>query len=84
MKMQTININLIVKHKTGTKWENAGEHALPVLPRIAEHIALSRSGDIAMYKVVSIIHAVPFEGLTEVFAVYVGTLHEVQDKLLSS
>ena len=82
--MQTININLIVKHKNGSAWENAGQHALPALPRVSEHLALSRDSDIAMYKVVTIIHTVPFQGLTEVFAVYDGTLHEVQDRLLSS
>jgi hypothetical protein len=83
--MQTLNINLIVKHRNGTKWQNAGEHSLPVLPRVAEHVALTDSrGDIALYKVASVIHTVPFKGLTEVFAVYDGTLHEVQDKLFSS
>jgi hypothetical protein len=82
--MQTVNINLIVKHKNGTKWENAVEHALPALPRVAEYVALNHGGDVAMYKVVSIIHTVPFQGLREVFAVYEGTLLEVQDRLLTS
>jgi hypothetical protein len=82
--LQLIKVNLIVRHKDGIRWESAGEPTLPVLPRVEEYVALNRRGDIAMYKVVSVIHAVPAEGLTEVFAVYVGTLHEVQDRLLSS
>ncbi len=84
--MQTINLKLIVRHQHGTKWESAGEHALPALPQIGEAIALVRHDDneIPMYRVVTVVHSVPFQGLTEVFAVYDGSLSEVQDRLFSS
>ena len=82
--MQMLNLRLILKHKNGTRWEPGGEQSLPVLPRIGEYVALTRARTDAMYQVIGVIHAVPFKGLTEVFAVYAGTLHEVQDKLLSS
>jgi hypothetical protein len=82
--MQTTNLRLILKHKDGMKWEPGGEQSLPVLPRIGEYVALPRAGADTMYQVVGVIHAVPFKGFTEVFAVYAGTLWEIQDKMLSA
>jgi hypothetical protein len=46
--METININLIVKHKGSGEWENAKvDCQLPVLPCIGEYVALQRGGQSA-------------------------------------
>ena len=84
--MQTININLIVKHQDSGQWKNAEQHELPAVPRIGEFVALGMHADktSSMYRVVGVFHFAPFHGVTEVFAVYDGTLLEVQDRLLTS
>lgn len=84
--MQTININLIVRHQDSEQWKNAGQNELPAVPRIGEFVALGLRADKSpsMYRVVSVLHTAPFQGVTEVFAVYDGTLNEVQDRLLTS
>jgi hypothetical protein len=71
-----ININLILKRKDSDKWRKAGEIKLPVVPRVGEHIALFEDNESSLFKVVSILHTVPFKGLTEVFAVYDGEVFE--------
>lgn len=84
--MQNINLKLIVKHQHSAGWQSGGEHSLPAVPRTGEFVALIHNDDneIPMYRVVGIFHTVPHQGLTEVFAVYAGTLSEVQNQLLSS
>jgi len=84
--MQTINIVLIAKRENSNEWKNTGEFALPALPRAGEYVVLNNGTDLplAMYRVVSVFHAAPFQGLTEVFAVYAGGVGDVQDQLLSS
>ena len=84
--MERTKLNLIVKHQHNNEWESDGEHALPIVPRIGELVALVHNDDneVPVYRVVSVMHTAPFEGLLDVFAVYVGTLSEVQNQLLSS
>lgn len=80
-----IAINLIVHHPdSGQKWANAGQHELPVLPRIGEHVAVKVDEQQLLYRVVDVFHAVPFAGLTEVFAIYDGTVSEVQNRMLQA
>jgi hypothetical protein len=80
--METININLIVKHKDAAGWENANvDCELPTLPRIGEHVSLTRDGQPNWYKVVAVIHYAPFKGMTEVFAVYDALVYDMQRRL---
>jgi hypothetical protein len=84
--METIKFMLIARRQNSNEWKNSGEYALPVLPRIGEHVVLKMLTDqpLEMYRVVGVFHAAPHEGLTEVFAVYDGELGDVQNKLLLS
>lgn len=84
--MQDIKLRLILKHQHGAEWQSGGEHALPAVPRAGEFVALARHDDseVPLYRVVGVVHTAPHQGLTEVFAVYAGTLSEVQNRLLSS
>jgi hypothetical protein len=84
--MENIKFMLIARGLNSAEWKNCGEYALPVLPRIGEHVVLKMLTDepIEMYRVVGVFHATPHQGLTEVFAVYDGELGDVQNKLLLS
>ena len=75
---------LIARRENSHEWKNLGEYALPVLPRIGEHVVLHTATDLplAMYKVVGVFHAAPHEGLTELFALYDGGLGDVQNGLM--
>ncbi len=77
-----VNINLILKRKDSDKWRKATEAQLPVVPRVGEHIALFEGESSSLFKVVSILHTVPFKGLTEVFAVYDGEVFEHEQRHL--
>ena len=83
MKPFTVNINFIAKRQNASRWRSAGEYNLPVLPRVGEHFVLTENEEMSLYKIVGVFHTVPFAGLTEVFAVYDGTLSEVQNRMLS-
>lgn len=78
--MQDIHINLIVQDQANRQWHSLGEFKLPVLPRVGEHIVPANETKV-VYKVSGVLHTVPFQGLTEVWAVQVSTLHEFQDSL---
>lgn len=84
--MQDTNLKLIVKHQHSAKWQSGGEFPLPAVPRAGEFIALVNDDDneVPLYRVVGVVHTAPSQGLPEVFAVYAGTLSEVQNQLLSS
>jgi hypothetical protein len=84
--METVRFMLIAKRENSNEWRNTGEFALPVLPRIGEHVVVSGGIDLPLcaYRVVGILHPAPNKGLIDVLAVYDGDHGDVQDRLLSS
>jgi hypothetical protein len=82
--MPTCKIALIARRRNAKEWKNIGEHELPVLPRIGEHVVVSERANQphSAYRVVGIRHYAPHKGLIEVLAVYDGTALDVQNRLL--
>lgn len=75
---------LIARRRNAKEWNNIGEHELPVLPRIGEHVVVSErvNQPLSAYRVVGILHPAPHKGLIDVLAVYDGTPGDVQNRLL--
>jgi hypothetical protein len=75
---------LITRRPNAKEWTNIGEHELPVLPRIGEHVVVNERANqpFAAYRVVGILHPAPNKGLIDVLAVYDGRPSDVQNRLL--
>ncbi len=85
---ELIRFTAIVQRKDSKEFRNAGQFNHPVLPCIGEHLVIAEATpdgsdrmDIA-YKVTGLFHALPFRGLTEVFAVYDGHVFDAQKSFL--
>jgi hypothetical protein len=81
--MPTWKIMLIVRRPHAREWTNIGEHELPVLPRIGEHVVVSEGANtpLSAYRVVGILHPAPNKGFIEMLAVYEGSPGNVQSRL---
>lgn len=82
--MPTCKIALIARRANADEWKNIGEHELPILPRIGEHVVVSErvNQPLSAYRVVGILHPAPNKALIGVLAVYDGSPGDVQNRLL--
>lgn len=82
--MPTWKIVLIARRRNAKEWKNIGEHELPLLPRIGEHVVVSERSNqpLSAYRVVGILHPAPNKGLIDVLAVYDGSPGDVHNRLL--